>query len=277
MKKSIALGFAAALLVACGDDSNSSNSNATSGGCTVETNEDNTYTLSCEDGSKVVIKDGKDGTDGENCEVSRDGDELTFTCGDSSVSVNLNDYLDKSSSSVTQDKPNWVYLNPNIKYGEMTDSRDGQVYKTVVIGNQTWMAENLNYATEKSFCHDGLEENCKTHDRYYEWEDALSACPDGWHLPSKDEYDTLLATTKGNLRSNSWVNGDDVFGFSLMMVLEGEHSIGGYQYQISSIDLWTSSKNGRYVWFMRATDSEVGLDDHGGDPGPNVRCIKDSK
>ena len=72
-----------------------------------------------------------------------------------------------------------------------TDPRDGQTYNVVQIGNQCWFAENLNYTTGNSWCYENNTANCNVYGRLYDWQTALTACPDGWHLPSYDEWITL--------------------------------------------------------------------------------------
>jgi len=102
--------------------------------------------------------------------------------------------------------------NTNI-HSTLTDTRDGRQYKTVKIGEQIWMAENLNY------------------DRLYDWETAQKACPPGWHLPTIEEWQTLinyvggkkiaakkLKATDGwkNDKEGNSGNGTDDYGFSAL-------------------------------------------------------------
>ena len=131
------------------------------------------------------------------------------------------------------DVPKEARLSPTITYDTMTDSRDNKTYKTVKIGDQIWMAENLNYADStktpsllmRSWCYNNIAANCDVAGRHYTWSAVIDSvklywkenvdcgygkicslpdtvhgiCPLGWHLPTETEWKTLFAKVGGSL------------------------------------------------------------------------------
>ncbi|OWV05501.1 MULTISPECIES: FISUMP domain-containing protein [unclassified Fibrobacter] len=107
-------------------------------------------------------------------------------------------------------------------YEYFVDDRDGQFYRSIPIGNQTWMAQNLNYAVDSSWCAGGIatspddftQGDCEKYGRVYRWASAMNipdeyneisavgtvvdttkeyqgACPNGWHVPNHHEWYAL--------------------------------------------------------------------------------------
>jgi uncharacterized protein (TIGR02145 family) len=172
------------------------------------------------------------------------------------------------------------------KSGKLTDSRDGQKYKTVKIGNQVWMAENLRFKIGDSWCYDNNENNCNRYGRLYDWNMAEIACPKGWHLPSKDEW-TELVTVVGlgiagkKLKSTSdWVengNGTDDYGFSALP--GGLRDTDGSFANVGKYGFWwTAAENGSglaYVRGMGYGKDDVGELSDGKSYGFSARCLQD--
>ena len=145
----------------------------------------------------------------------------------------------------------------------------GQTYRTVQIGTQTWMAENLNYNVAGSKCYgedgqhvsDGgnhitlsdseIQANCTKYGRLYDWYTAKTACPNGWHLPSDADWDVLVDHAGGSLTAgtklkatsgwNSNGNGTDQYEFSALPGGRGDSY--GFFYDVGLFGiLWSASE-----------------------------------
>lgn len=141
-----------------------------------------------------------------------------------------------------------VKTDTTMAFGEMTDERDGQTYRTVTIGGATWMAENLNYAyleptltlDSSSFCYNNEPDSCAKYGRLYLYSaivdsvvfgdpfmdafygilsrfDGQGICPDGWHLPGNLEMRTFWRNAGGSFSKNLLKSSDGIFdsGFSI--------------------------------------------------------------
>ena len=170
-----------------------------------------------------------------------------------------------------------------------TDSRDGQTYKMVKIGRQTWMARNLNYQTGNSWCYKNSADNCEKYGRLYNWDAAKMACPAGWKLPNNQDWDKMSATAGGlkvagkKLKSESgWNNdgnGTDDFGFSALP--GGYYFFGDDFEEAGNIGFWWSATENVGA-YPSAKSMRYDADDMSGNNllralGLSVRCLQDAR
>ena len=216
----------------------------------------------------------------KGCVSYTDGDEIRKSISDTQDSVYY------CENSVWNKSVDW-------RIDLLYDSRDGHLYKTTVIGEQTWMAENLNYSTSNSYCRKDSMENCSKYGRFYRWSAAMDSagvfsqngkgcganvicdsdlpirgiCPEGWHLPSFSEWYELISFVGGanseKLKSKSgWNsdkgNGTDVYSFTALPA--------GYWNLFSSLELgqsanfWSSTSSGEmYVCALYISSVNIQL------------------
>jgi len=111
--------------------------------------------------------------------------------------------------------------------GNETFTYSGQTYKTVKIGTQTWMAENLNYAAAGSICSGFDDDYCTSaYGRLYDWETAKGVCPSGWRLPSNAEWTALIDYVSGDGRTTGSDNVDFAVGKYLKSANDWNNMLG---------------------------------------------------
>ena len=183
----------------------------------------------------------------------------------------------------------------------ITDSRDGQVYPTILIGNQCWLQKNMNYQTGNSWCYENDPSNCSTYGRLYDWETAIGACSSGWHLPSDEEWKILEGTVDSlyGVDDPEW-NGTGYRGFDAGKHLKsvtgwysakgdnssgltslpggGRTPYGNFYYLGNTAYFWSSSEHSSSnAWFRALGDLSDAV--HRGSvnkmEGFSARCLQD--
>ena len=243
-KQSLTIFLLAAFfaLTACDDSSSAGDDNGETSAlsCSAEMSSSSRHCEDCKD--EAISSDSKSNDPAEVTDDSSDSNSSETTTKSSSSSA-------KSSSSVYGSGQCEVETDENC----FKDARDGQTYKTVKIGDQVWMAQNLNYQTENSWCgggrHETMEEgDCAIYGRLYTWATAMGksedecgcyhdcttlgtgnvqgVCPNGWHVPAQSEWEELFGAVGGatwataglKLKTKTgWIgegNGTDDYGFS---------------------------------------------------------------
>lgn len=194
--------------------------------------------------------------------------------------------------------------------GTFVDSRDGTEYKTIKIGNQTWMAENLKYLPSVVPSATGSETdpyyyvygyqgtdvatakattNYQNYGVLYNWTAATTACPAGWHLPSDAEYKTLekyLGMTEAEANLTGWRGTTEGVGTKLKSGGSSGFNalMSGYRYTGGSFNnmgsythFWSSAASGSSAWRrdLGTSYSTVYRSTSSKASGFSVRCIRD--
>ena len=331
----LCLGF---VLTAC-DDSSSASSDETGVSSSSVESPDSSVTLSgalaesngSSDENMEKDKSSSSFKGSEPADVSSSSAKETKTSSDSksSSSVKSGDSSSSSSagkvncSALLEGETGWNWdvskecrFNPDIDYGSMTDERDGKVYRTVTIGDQVWMADNLNYADSvktpslkrRNWCYNNVAANCDVTGRLYTWAAAMDSvktgcgyencsptlpaqgvCPPNWHLPTYAEWNVLFTAVGGQstagkvLKSQSgWYsngNGTDAFGFSALPA-GNRFADGQFNYGGRNVCFWCSTEYHTGDAYRMCLDY---LNEKAANPGISykgdgysVRCIKDS-
>jgi len=224
---------------------------------------------------------------------------------------------------------NFLFQIGSVTTGTLIDSRDDKVYKTVKIGDQWWMAENLAWLPSVSPSSEGSTAdpyyyvydyqgtdvtearatgNFQTYGVLYNWPSAMDACPAGWHLPSDEEWTTLVnyliangynydgtttdnkiakslasatlwgsSTETGAVGNTDYPEKQNTTGFSALP--GGERSLYRIFDYIGYLGVWWSATEGgalyAWGWYMDYIGSYLAWQNYGKEIGYSVRCLKD--
>ncbi len=281
-------------------------------------------------------RDGSDGEKGQGCTADSTAKGFVVICGGDTVGTIVNGFGKVPEGNFSCSKYDCVttaYLNPAFKYGELLDERDGKLYRTIEIGSQTWMAQNLDFYDSsdvslegQTACYYDSLVFCETYGRLYSWSAAMKflsdynnrqteaemirtphrgVCPEGWHLPSDAEWDSLGvyvdahngaegagASLKarylwtGPANSFEAAYETDLFGWSGLpgdktsygtIPSTGEVGFTGFDRQLGNFGYWWSAteklETSAVSWSVQ-TNQFVKIDFMKGN-GLSVRCVKD--
>jgi|GEM_PF-979373 len=221
-----------------------------------------------------------------NCEVSINDNKIlsndnieSFKCNLSSMSQTENCFIRSfvTTEEQTYYSPKMLSFTPNEVF---IDSRDNKLYLAVNINNQVWFSENLAYKPLSGIYYTDYDDGFY----YYNWTTANSACPEGWHLPSVQEWEELTESVGGiefafeNLGSIEW-GASNSSGFNAEP--DGYYSRNQYWDQLWGYGsfYWTSNYNDYYYFGYHINIDEISTEEYSSTSASDyyltVRCVKD--
>ena len=282
--------------------------------------------------SSVILSDSEGSSSSSAKSSSSVASSSSVTSSSSVASSSSTSVPGTSSSVILSSSSEGTSIKDGSKYdasaNTLTDLRDNQVYKTVTIGTQTWMAENLNYryvgikytegtsheSDSTSWCYENKASNCDKYGRLYTWSAVMDSaaqfsvnagpqcgygetctpnsphrgiCPEGWHVPTNEEYSTLYtyiggSSTAGSLlkSTSGWYNsgnGTDKYGFSVLLASDRSY-FGNFGHEGDIAYLWSASEYNSSGAWSQLFLYEYGCanQDHVGKyNGLSLRCLKD--
>ena len=265
------------------------------------------YKIVCGGDSVGVVLNGEKGTPGAKGDSGVAGTSCTAeedTGGTGGVKITCTDGKTFTLRNGADGKDGKSYVD-----GWMVDSRDRQLYKVVTIGEQTWMAHNLNYETDAgSYCYKDSTKYCTKYGRLYTWATAVGkseeecgegvecnldtgyvrgVCPKGWHLPDTTEWNALFTAVDGKATAGTMLkftegwknngNGSDAYFFSALPA-GGRNGYGDFFSEGGSAYFWSSTENNSYSAYNMGLyynyDNAYLLTNYKS-YGYSVRCLKD--
>lgn len=170
------------------------------------------------------------------------------------------------------------------------DPRDKQKYRTIKVGSRLWLADNLNYKMDGSFCYKDDESQCMAYGRLYTWDAAVNACPQGFHLPTDDDFQSLWQAAGADFNAAyllkaayGWsgeTNGSDTLKFSAMPA--GNRFDDETYGNLSKFAFFWSSeaskeKQNARVWYMTSKSMAFSFMNKPKIFGFSVRCVQSAK
>lgn len=132
------------------------------------------------------------------------------------------------------------------------DTRDGEKYTAIELGDIAWMGENLRFKTDDSWCYDSKELGCKKFGRLYSWVEATVACPPGWRLPTMEDWQKLLEITGGEKKAGYALVYDTGLGLNMQFGFPPNVN-GRFGVEGSQTNFWTATEYNdetAYTYFM---------------------------
>ena len=175
-------------------------------------------------------------------------------------------------------------------YNSYKDPRDKQKYRTIKVGSRLWLADNLNYKMDGSFCYKDDESQCMAYGRLYTWDAAVNACPQGFHLPTDDDFQSLWQAAGADFNAAyllkaayGWsgeTNGSDTLKFSAMPA--GNRFDDETYGNLSKFAFFWSSeaskeKQNARVWYMTSKSMAFSFMNKPKTFGFSVRCVQSAK